>query len=98
MYADQILVCRDCKNQFTFTAGEQRFFAECGYGQPTRCKSCREARKEDKARLRKLREDLKNEIDWLSCWKPRSEQAQSISYNIRVIKEEIWELKNRLRE
>lgn len=28
MYEDKILVCKDCGSEFTFTAGEQEFFAE----------------------------------------------------------------------
>ena len=28
MYKDKTLVCRDCGNNFTFTAGEQQFYAE----------------------------------------------------------------------
>lgn len=46
MYQDEVLVCRDCGEEFTFTASEQEFFAEKGYtNKPIRCKSCRNARK-----------------------------------------------------
>ena len=46
MYEDKTLVCRDCGNEFVFTAGEQAFYAEKGFqNEPTRCKSCRDARK-----------------------------------------------------
>ena len=27
MYEDKILVCKECGNEFTFTAGEQEFYA-----------------------------------------------------------------------
>ena len=37
MYEDKILVCKECGNEFTFTAGEQEFYAER--------KPCRDARK-----------------------------------------------------
>ena len=30
MYEDKILVCKECGNEFTFTAGEQEFYAERG--------------------------------------------------------------------
>ncbi len=44
--ADKILTCRDCGQQFVFTAGEQEFYAEKGFtNQPSRCPSCRSARK-----------------------------------------------------
>lgn len=46
MYKDKTLVCRDCGAEFTFTAGEQEFYAEKGLtNQPQRCKPCRDARR-----------------------------------------------------
>ena len=46
MYEDKVLVCKDCGNEFTFTAGEQEFYAEKGFqNEPTRCRECRVARK-----------------------------------------------------
>ena len=46
MYEDKILVCKECGAEFTFTAGEQEFYAERGFqNEPQRCKSCRDARK-----------------------------------------------------
>ena len=42
MFEDKILVCKDCGAQFTFTAGEQEFYAEKGFqNEPVRCKACR---------------------------------------------------------
>ena len=29
-FVDETLVCKDCGNEFVFTAGEQRFYAEKG--------------------------------------------------------------------
>src|SRR3712207_9139196 len=46
-YADKTLTCRDCGTQFVFTAGEQEFYAQKGFtNEPTRCSSCRQARKQ----------------------------------------------------
>lgn len=46
MYNDKTLICKDCGNEFVFTAGEQEFYAEKGFtNEPTRCKDCRNARK-----------------------------------------------------
>lgn len=46
MYEDKILVCKDCGKEFTFTAGEQEFYAEKGLmNEPQRCKECRQAKK-----------------------------------------------------
>src|SRR3712207_5821005 len=43
--SDRTITCRDCGQAFTFTAGEQAFYAERGYSEPQRCSSCRAARK-----------------------------------------------------
>ena len=46
MYEDKTLVCKDCGQEFTFTAREQEFYAEKGLtNEPQRCKGCRDARK-----------------------------------------------------
>ena len=44
MYEDKTLVCKECGNEFVFTAGEQEFYAEKGFvNEPQRCKACRDA-------------------------------------------------------
>jgi CxxC-x17-CxxC domain-containing protein len=43
--SDRTLTCRDCGQTFTFTAGEQAFYTERGFSEPTRCKACRDKRK-----------------------------------------------------
>ena len=46
MYEDKTLICKDCGEEFIFSAGEQEFYAEKGFvNEPQRCKSCRDARK-----------------------------------------------------
>lgn len=46
MFEDKTLVCKDCGNEFVFTAGEQEFYAERGFtNEPKRCKACRDAKK-----------------------------------------------------
>ncbi|HTW85534.1 MAG TPA: zinc-ribbon domain containing protein [Candidatus Sulfotelmatobacter sp.] len=46
MYTDETLSCVDCAQPFTFSAGEQSFFAEKGFtNKPNRCPDCRAARK-----------------------------------------------------
>jgi CxxC-x17-CxxC domain-containing protein len=45
MSADTTLTCRDCGQAFTFTAGEQDFYASRGFSEPSRCPDCRAARK-----------------------------------------------------
>jgi CxxC-x17-CxxC domain-containing protein len=44
--SDQTLYCRDCNEEFVFTVGEQEFYASHNLlNAPTRCPSCRAARK-----------------------------------------------------
>lgn len=46
MYEDKTLTCKDCGQEFVFTAGEQEFYAEKGFvNEPQRCKECRDKRK-----------------------------------------------------
>ncbi len=45
-FEDQVFECRDCHNQFVWTAGEQAFYAEKGLqNRPQRCPDCRRAAK-----------------------------------------------------
>lgn len=45
-YQDKTLECRDCGQEFVWTAGEQEFYAQRGLvNQPGRCPDCRRARK-----------------------------------------------------
>jgi CxxC-x17-CxxC domain-containing protein len=48
MSADTTLTCRDCGQAFTFTSGEQDFYASRGYSEPSRCPDCRAARKAER--------------------------------------------------
>lgn len=46
MYEDKTLTCRDCGEQFAFTASEQEFYAEKGFeNEPGRCPGCRASRR-----------------------------------------------------
>ncbi len=46
MYEDKTLLCKDCGQEFVFTAGEQEFYASRGFeNEPQRCKTCRDSRK-----------------------------------------------------
>jgi len=43
---DRVLKCRDCGEEFVFTAGEQTFYKERGFQhEPTRCRRCRDEKK-----------------------------------------------------
>lgn len=46
---DRTLTCRDCGEEFTFTAGEQRFYMERGLlNDPQRCATCRAAKRRER--------------------------------------------------
>jgi CxxC-x17-CxxC domain-containing protein len=50
VFEDRTLACRDCGEQFVFTAGEQSFFASKGLvNDPTRCPPCRSTAKRARA-------------------------------------------------
>jgi hypothetical protein len=45
-FQDKSLKCTDCGTNFTFTSGEQEFFATKGFtNEPKRCPGCRKAKK-----------------------------------------------------
>jgi CxxC-x17-CxxC domain-containing protein len=45
-YVDKTLNCRECGQGFTFTAGEQEFYASHGLmNEPSRCPDCRSQRR-----------------------------------------------------
>ena len=45
-FTDRKLQCRDCPDEFVFTAGEQEFYASKGLEHdPVRCPNCRQQRK-----------------------------------------------------
>lgn len=49
MYQDKTLVCKDCGQEFAFTANEQEFYASKGFeNEPGRCPSCRAAKKQQR--------------------------------------------------
>ena len=46
-YSDKTLNCVDCSTAFTFSAGEQDFYAGKGFtNEPKRCPDCRQANKQ----------------------------------------------------
>ncbi|MBE6727673.1 MAG: zinc-binding protein [Ruminococcaceae bacterium] len=46
MFEDKTLVCKDCGEEFVFSAREQEFYESKGFvNEPQRCKPCRDKRK-----------------------------------------------------
>lgn len=64
MAQDQTMTCKDCGNEFVFTAGEQEFFAKKGFTPPTRCKDCR-----DKAKMARRGSRQMYDITCANCGK-----------------------------
>lgn len=59
MYQDEQLTCEECGAQFTFTAGEQEFYAQKGLvNTPKRCPECRKQRRQAKRRKRTLHDAI----------------------------------------
>ena len=55
MFEDKTLVCKDCGEEFVFTAGEQEFYESKGFvTEPQRCKNCRMARKNNERANREM--------------------------------------------
>jgi CxxC-x17-CxxC domain-containing protein len=76
-YSDRILTCRDCGRDFTFTAGEQEFYASRGLtNTPGRCPECRAARRGGQAssrpRSNNYGEREHYETTCASCGRPTS--------------------------
>lgn len=48
-FEDKTLTCKECGNEFLFSASEQEFYAEKGFqNEPARCPSCRAARRQQR--------------------------------------------------
>lgn len=56
VYTDKKLTCADCGKEFTWTSGEQSFYAEKGLREPKHCPECRKARKEARKARREAEE------------------------------------------
>lgn len=49
-FQDKQLTCKDCSKEFTWSAGEQKFYADKGLQNPPgRCQDCRKQMKDQKA-------------------------------------------------
>lgn len=44
VFKDQILICKDCKQEFIWKGKEQKYFETMGWPLPSRCPDCRPAR------------------------------------------------------
>eukprot|EP00602_Paraphysomonas_sp_CaronLab_P006758 CAMPEP_0185019612 /NCGR_PEP_ID=MMETSP1103-20130426/2231_1 /TAXON_ID=36769 /ORGANISM="Paraphysomonas bandaiensis, Strain Caron Lab Isolate" /LENGTH=118 /DNA_ID=CAMNT_0027550031 /DNA_START=78 /DNA_END=434 /DNA_ORIENTATION=- len=60
-FTDKTLTCKDCGNEWVFSAGEQEFYREKAFeNDPTRCKECRKAKKIARNRRMRSRRQKKN--------------------------------------
>jgi CxxC-x17-CxxC domain-containing protein len=57
-FEDKKLTCKECGNDFLFSASEQEFFAKKGFGhEPARCPDCR----------KKKRDQVNREMTQIKC-------------------------------
>ena len=50
VFEDKTIQCKDCQEEFIFTAGEQGFYLEKGLlNEPQRCPDCRDQRRQERA-------------------------------------------------
>ena len=50
MPEDKTLKCKECGEDFVFSAGEQEFYSQKGFqNEPVRCSPCRQARKKERS-------------------------------------------------
>lgn len=42
------IICKECRNKFIFTAGEQEFYEQKGLNEPKKCKECRKKVRQNK--------------------------------------------------
>jgi CxxC-x17-CxxC domain-containing protein len=72
-YQDRILTCRDCGQDFTFSAGEQEFYASRNLtNEPGRCPSCRAARRNAHSSAPRSRNVEHYETTCATCGRPTS--------------------------
>jgi CxxC-x17-CxxC domain-containing protein len=72
-YQDRILTCRDCGQDFIFSAGEQEFYASRNLtNTPGRCPSCRAARRGGQSSAPRSRNVEHYETTCASCGRPTS--------------------------
>src|SRR5438105_10027159 len=73
-YTDRILTCRDCGQDFTFSAGEQEFYASRGLtNAPGRCPTCRAARRSGLSSAPRQRSNVEHyETTCATCGRPTS--------------------------
>ena len=70
MFEDKTLVCKDCGSDFTFTVGEQEFYAEKGFqNEPARCRDCRQTRKANVGSRGEKRERVMYDTTCADCGK-----------------------------
>ena len=69
-FQDKSLTCVDCGEDFTWTAGEQLFFADKQFkNEPKRCKACKAKRASRAAAGPAMRERVETQITCSACGK-----------------------------
>jgi hypothetical protein len=56
---DITITCRDCKNEFVWTEGEQVFYKQKGLKKPTVCPICRAKKRAEKRQFAPYKKKIK---------------------------------------
>jgi CxxC-x17-CxxC domain-containing protein len=68
MFEDKTLQCRECGQEFIFSAGEQEFYQQKGLqNEPGRCPSCRQQHRQSKMMARTSGERVPRELHTVMC-------------------------------
>lgn len=89
-FEDKSIACKECGEDFLFSAGEQEFYAEHGFeNEPHRCKPCRDARKKAIRANRQMFESTCADCGGVAKvpFKPREDRPVYCSECFAVIKE-----------
>jgi len=69
MAEDKTLKCKDCGNNFTFSVGEQEFYALKGFdNEPVRCAACRKIKKNQRSAMNGVRFRDRDEFSFESSF------------------------------
>jgi DNA repair exonuclease SbcCD ATPase subunit len=94
-FEDKRLTCRECGKDFTFTVGEQEFYARKGISQPSRCRQCREDNRRQNSRLAcsECGSELVNQAYCLTCVDNLKQEAE---FKVHSEHNKVGDLESRL--
>ena len=90
---DKIIQCKECGDDFVFSAGEQQFFQTKGFSAPQRCKNCRQKGRQT---VEKNDRDVKyTQVTCKSCHKTEKIPFEILGDPNELLCQECWEKKSK---